>query len=52
MRHMPFAIGILERDQWLACMDQAMAETGVPADLSERWQSSFFETSVWIRTTP
>ena len=20
MRHMPFAIGILERDQWLACM--------------------------------
>ena len=29
-RHMPFSIGIQERDQWLACMDQAMAETGVP----------------------
>jgi len=26
-RHMPFAIGITERDQWLACMDQAMGET-------------------------
>ncbi|MBW8317340.1 MAG: group II truncated hemoglobin, partial [Hydrogenophaga sp.] len=27
-RHMPFAIGDQERDQWLACMDQAMGETG------------------------
>jgi hemoglobin len=26
MRHMPFSIGVLERDQWLACMDQAMTE--------------------------
>ena len=24
MRHMPFSIGLSERDQWLACMDQAM----------------------------
>jgi hemoglobin len=24
MRHMPFAIGVKERDQWVACMDQAM----------------------------
>jgi hemoglobin len=30
MRHMPFSIGVVERDQWLACMDQAMVETGVP----------------------
>ena len=29
MRHMPLSIGIAERDQWLACMDQAMTETGV-----------------------
>jgi hemoglobin len=52
MRHMPFAIGILERDQWLACMDQAMAETGVPADLRQRLQSSFFQTADWMRNTP
>ena len=26
MRHMPFSIGVLERDQWLACMNQAMTE--------------------------
>ena len=29
MRHQPFAIGPAERDQWVACMDQAMRETGV-----------------------
>src|SRR5574343_1792128 len=36
MRHMPFAIGILERDQWLACMDQAMTEVGVDPALHQR----------------
>jgi len=49
MRHMPFAIGILERDQWLACMDQAMGEMGVPADLRERLKNSFFQTADWMR---
>jgi hemoglobin len=51
-RHMPFAIGILERDQWLACMDQAMAETGVDDELRGRLRSSFFQTADWMRNTP
>jgi hemoglobin len=49
MRHMPFSIGILERDQWLACMDQAMGETGVDAVLRERLNKSFFQTADWMR---
>ena len=49
MRHMPFKIGIVERDQWLACMDQAMAETGVPEALRQRLQQSFFQTADWMR---
>ena len=49
MRHMPFAIGIRERDQWLACMDQAMGETGVPEDLRTRLKASFFQTADWMR---
>ena len=49
MRHMPFSIGILERDQWLACMDQAMAETGVDPVLRERLKQSFFQTADWMR---
>ncbi|MFI5444284.1 group II truncated hemoglobin [Polaromonas sp. UC242_47] len=47
-RHMPFAIGILERDQWLACMDQAMGETGVDEDLRARLRTSFFQTADWL----
>ena len=49
MRHMPFAIGIKERDQWVACMDQAMTETQVPAELRERLKNSFFQTADWMR---
>ena len=49
MRHMPFSIGIAERDQWLACMDQAMAETGVDPALRERLNQSFFQTADWMR---
>lgn len=49
MRHMPFAIGIRERDQWLACMDQAMRETGIDSELRERLQGSFFQTADWMR---
>ncbi len=48
-RHMPFKIGILERDQWLACMDQAMVETGVDETLRQRLKASFFQTADWMR---
>ena len=48
-RHMPFKIGILERDQWLACMDQAMGETGVDEVLRQRLKASFFQTADWMR---
>jgi hemoglobin len=51
MRHMPFKIGIQERDQWLACMDQAMGEVGVPVDLRQRLRQSFFQTADWMRNT-
>ncbi len=49
MRHMPFSIGIVERDQWLACMARAMEESSVPADLRERLKGSFFQTADWMR---
>ena len=49
MRHMPFSIGILERDQWVACMDQAMGEVGVEPQLRERLYDSFMNTADWMR---
>ena len=48
-RHLPFSIGIRERDQWLACMQQAMAELGVAPALAERLRESFFGTADWMR---
>ena len=48
-RHLPFRIGLVERDQWLTCMDQAMGETGVPEDLRQRLKGSFFQTADWMR---
>jgi hemoglobin len=48
-RHMPFSIGILERDQWLACMNQSMVETGVEDAMRERLMRSFFQTADWMR---
>jgi hemoglobin len=48
-RHLPFAIGVRERDQWLACMNQAMVEGGVGEDLRTRLLQSFFQTADWMR---
>jgi hemoglobin len=51
MRHMPFKIGIKERDQWVACMDQAMNETAVDPVLRARLKESFTGTADWMRNT-
>jgi len=48
-RHMPFAIGVAERDQWLACMKQAMAELAMDPALAARLEESFFKTADWMR---
>ena len=48
-RHLPFAIGIAERDQWLACMIQAMDELAVDPALAEALAKSFFGTADWMR---
>jgi hemoglobin len=51
-RHLPFAIGVRERDQWLACMQQAMAECGVDDALRTRLAQAFFRTADWMRNQP
>jgi hemoglobin len=48
-RHLPFAIGLAERDQWLACMKQALAEQGVDESLRERLLPAFYGTADWMR---
>ena len=48
-RHLPFSIGIKERDQWLACMGQAMTEIALDPLLAAKLAESFFGTADWMR---
>lgn len=48
-RHLPFEIGIAERDQWLDCMTQAMHECSVATELALRLGAAFFNTADWMR---
>jgi hemoglobin len=51
-RHLPFPVGVAERDAWMACMTQAMRETQVPAALHEALVSALFRTADWMRNRP
>jgi hemoglobin len=48
-RHLPFAIGQTERDQRVACMDQAMQEEGLQDGLRQRLHDAFVQTADWMR---
>ncbi|MES1162875.1 MAG: group II truncated hemoglobin [Rhizobacter sp.] len=48
-RHLPFAIGLAERDQWMACMRRAMAESGLDEGLAGQLAQSLFKTADWMR---
>jgi hemoglobin len=48
-RHLPYAIASSERDQWMACMIQAMDETAVDPALAAKLAESFFGTADWMR---
>ncbi|WP_028451114.1 group II truncated hemoglobin [Chitinilyticum aquatile] len=48
-RHLPFAIGEEERDQWLICMYQAMAEIPMEEGLRSHLEEAFFRTADFMR---
>jgi hemoglobin len=48
-RHLPFSIGIAERDQWLLCMGRAMRELDYPEPLLDRMLEIFFGVADWMR---
>jgi hemoglobin len=48
-RHLPYSIGIAERDQWMACMQQAMREQGLDEGLQQRLAAAFLNTADWMR---
>jgi hemoglobin len=48
-RHLPFAIGTPERDQWMACMSRAMQASGIDDGLRQGLYNAFFKTADWMR---
>lgn len=51
-RHMPFAIGIAERDRWLELMGQAIREVGVPEPESSIVSAFFAQVADSMRNQP
>jgi hemoglobin len=48
-RHMPFAIGTAERDQWVACMVLAMEDVGIEESIRTKLFQNFFKTADFMR---
>jgi hemoglobin len=48
-RHLHAAIGIAERDQWLACMSRAMQDVEIDEALRRELYNAFFKTADWMR---
>jgi len=52
-RHLPFAIGRDERDQWLDCMRRALEDTGAGDAAFRAWLLSQLQgTADWMRNKP
>ena len=51
-RHLPYAIGSVERDQWMGCMLQAMQDEGVEPALAQRLAEALYGTADWMRNRP
>jgi hemoglobin len=52
MRHMPFHIGTLERDQWMACMGDALNACKVEPPIKSWLLKQLFGTADWMRNQP
>ena len=47
--HRPFAIGTAERDQWLACMDQALDDIDATPEVRDMIAGPLFQVADMIR---
>jgi hemoglobin len=48
-RHLPFSIGVAERDQWLLCMDLALSEVVEDVALREELSAAFAKVADHMR---
>lgn len=50
-RHLPFAIGKAERDQWMNCMRQAMEDIDIDERIRKELTTQLFQTADFMRNT-
>ena len=48
MRHMPFAIDQTARDRWMALMERALLEAGLPAAVADALRRFFADTATFM----
>jgi len=48
-RHMPFSIGMIERDQWLWCMNKALDESRIDPRVTEYLKTRFVDVADFMR---
>ena len=51
-RHLPFAIGTAEREQWMLCMRRALADGDIPKALRDDLERAFWQTANHMRNRP
>ncbi len=51
-RHLPFPIGEAERDAWLGCMRDALADREIAPAVQEWLMGQLFGTADWMRNQP
>ena len=51
-RHLPFAIGTRERDQWMHCMRKALADMPIGDELRVGLEQAFMATADHMRNQP
>jgi hemoglobin len=51
-RHLPFVIGLKERDQWMLCMNRALDEQIGDAGLRAQLNQTLFQVADFMRNRP
>jgi len=51
-RHLPFTISSRERDEWMWCMDRALAEQEMPAEVRAHLRERFRQLADHMRNHP
>jgi len=51
-RHLPFSIGLQERDEWMLCMKKALAGMQLDPDIEKQLLNAFMQTADHMRNKP